>query len=343
MSRAPQPPRVHRNDYSVDRLRSAAAGRWREILSAAGMSAELLDGRRGRPCPRCGGVDRFAPMPDLAERGAVICRSCFGPGCCPSPGDGIATLRWWLGLSLPDACRWLGDYLGGVSEFVSVRRVVQSIPIPSVDPLSFGPMCDRWRRSMPDSYLRRMADLLGLPCDPLASLGVGWSAEHRASSWPMRDGSGDVIGIRLRCPETAKKWAITGSRAGLFYVPELLAADRPGRLWVVEGPTDTAALLSIGCDVVGCPSAGCGGDLLAEVGRRVRPAEVIIIADADGPGVAGAERLADALLIVAPVRLIAPAAGFKDARAWVVGGASHAVLAAVADASLVRSVVMEGV
>jgi hypothetical protein len=53
-------------------VKEAAAGRWLEILTAAGIPAAALDGK-GHPCPRCGGSDRFAAHKDIAQRGAVIC------------------------------------------------------------------------------------------------------------------------------------------------------------------------------------------------------------------------------------------------------------------------------
>jgi DNA primase len=152
-----------------------------------------------------------------------------------------------------------------------------------------------------------------------------------------------VIGVRLRCPTTARKWAVRGSRAGLIYDPDLLSVNRPRRLWIVEGPTDAAALMSIGLDVVGVPSAGGGADLLVELARRLLPIEMIVMADSDGPGVAGAERLADALMIVAGVRVMRPPAAVKDARAWVCGGADRSVIESAADSVSVRSIVMEGV
>jgi DNA primase len=160
----------------------------------------------------------------------------------------------------------------------------------------------------------------------------------------MRNGSGDVIGIRLRCPRTGNKWAVKGSAAGLFYSSDLLNVERPKRLWIVEGPTDTAAMLSLGFDTVGVPSAGGGADLLIDLARRILPREIVIIADHDEnkAGIRGAERLADALLIIAPVRIVTPPNGLKDARAWVCSGASRVAFESTADVVSVRTIVMEG-
>ncbi len=332
---------------TVADLLKIASGRWLEILQAAGMPASALDGKRGRPCPRCGGTDRYSPMADLPRRGAVLCRSCFNATTEPRSGDGIATLRWWLGVDARDAIRWLACYLGmsdGDLTPAAARPIERRIAIPeqSVAPERFRFMAEVWRRNMRPKYLLRAAELLGLPVDPLERLGVGWSVEHQATSWPMRNAAGEIIGVRLRCPKTAAKWAVKGSRAGLFFSLDLLTIERPDRLIVCEGPTDAAAMLSIGLHAVGVPSAGGGIDLLLAMCRRMRPEYLQIMADADGPGVAGAERVADALMIVAPVVIVTPVGGAKDSRAWVVGGAEKDAIVAAGDVAPVRRMTIHG-
>ena len=241
----------------------------------------------------CAGI---VSMARLSPDAVMVWLPCVG-GCALMrrvPCDG-----WLIGTEL---------VLGRIATGPIVRPVERRLVVPeqTTTPERFRLMAEVWRRNMRPAWLRRAADLLGLPIEPLQRLGVGWSPEHRATSWPMRDAAGDVIGVRLRCPKTAKKWAVKGSRAGLIYPADLLEVERPERLLICEGPTDAAALLSIGFPVVGVPSAGGGRDLLVALCRRWLPAEVVIVADADGPGLLGAERLADALMIVAPVRIVSP-------------------------------------
>ena len=257
-----------------------------------------------------------------------MCRGCFGQGANPRPGDGVATLRWWLGVDAAGACRWLAGWLGiGPGDVPVVRRPIERrLAIPEHDGDRgdrFAELADRYRSSLRPAWLRRAADLLGLPAEALARLGVGWADEHRATAWPMCDPDGQVIGIRLRCPRTARKWAITGSAAGLFVPDDVAQRATAGRLFVCEGPTDSAALVSIGLGVVGVPAAGQGGEMLARLVRRIGAVEVIVVADGDGPGRAGAERIAEALLPLCPVRIVSPPVGVKDARAWVCGGADR--------------------
>ena len=340
-----------RFDYFIPAtdLRRMARGRWREILVAAGVPADALEGRHGRPCPKCGGRDRFAPMRDFDERGALLCRSCHHGSSDPRCGDGIAALRWWLGVDTAAALRWLSSFLGVVPG-AHVPRVVVPVVSPQVtrslsddDRRRFELMARVFRANLKTDAERKVANDLGVSPDALRRLSVGWSPSHCATTWPMLDADGNVIGIRFRCPRTARKWAAVGSMAGLFFDPDSMSGDDPiDRLWIVEGPTDCSALLSIGLDVVGVPSAGGAADLIVALARRVRPWELVIVADRDEAGQRGAERLRDALLIVAPVRMMTPPIGFKDPRAWVCSGADSMGIERVADAAPIRRISLKG-
>lgn len=100
-----------RRSPSVEDIKSLAAGRWFDILIAAGIPADRLDGR-GHQCPKCVGNDRFAAFPNFNVRGAVHCRQCLTRGTSPSPDDGIATLQWLFDLDFRATLGWLVDYLG---------------------------------------------------------------------------------------------------------------------------------------------------------------------------------------------------------------------------------------
>lgn len=332
------------SNYNVPEIMAMASGRWEEILASAGIPRECLAGRNGRPCPRCGGRDRFAPMPDLERRGAVLCRNCHNGSTEPRCGDGLATLRWWLGCSIPEALQWLRGFLGIDGQWAPKRPPVERrlVIADSSGGIDWDSIARDRVRSMRPEWLVRAADLLGLPPEPLARLGTGWDAAHRATSWPMRDADGRAIGIRLRCPRTGRKWALRGSRAGLFFDVAMLERVPVERVWIAEGPTDTAAILSIGLDAVGVPSAGGGSDLLRAVGVKLGVREAVLVADADGPGRAGAERLAESLVAVAPVRIVAPV-GAKDARAWVLAGAGADAFEAEALRAPVRRLILKGV
>ncbi|MGN6544425.1 MAG: primase-helicase zinc-binding domain-containing protein [Aureliella sp.] len=337
--------RQQREYVPASELKSLASGQWLAILNDAGLPASALEGRRGRPCPRCGGRDRFSPMADIEARGAVLCRHCHNATTDPRAGDGIATLRWWFACDTREALEWLAKWLNAGPTYVpAVRPVVRSLQpsASAAEESRFELMAELWQRNMRPAWLERAASLLGLPAEPLKRLDVGWSPAHRATSWPMRDAAGSVVGIRLRCPKTAKKWAVKGSQAGLIYPTDLSLVEPARRLVICEGPTDTASLLSVGIAAVGAPSAGCGVEYLDSLARRLMPREVVILADADAAGVAGAKRLATRLILVAPVRIATPPESIKDARAWVCSGASRTALEASFDAAPLRKLGMGG-
>jgi hypothetical protein len=99
---------------SKDQVKEAASGRWLEILTAAGIPRESLDGKNGR-CPLCSPPneskhDRFAAFPDVSETGGVNCRKCFQRG-----SDGFATLRWFRGCTFSEAIEFVSEHLGANS------------------------------------------------------------------------------------------------------------------------------------------------------------------------------------------------------------------------------------
>ena len=93
------------DDFSarISRVRTAAAGRWIEILTGAGIpETHLL--RVNRPCPLCGGKDRFTFFCREAD-GGWFCRGC-------GHGDGIQLLKEWRQDGFMDTLRYLERILG---------------------------------------------------------------------------------------------------------------------------------------------------------------------------------------------------------------------------------------
>lgn len=147
----------------------------------------------------------------------------------------------------------------------------------------------------------------------LKSLRIGYSYRHWAFTFPMRDDAGAVIGIRVRS-EDGRKWAVTGSHNGIF-IPSSL--DKTKTLYIVEGPTDTAAMTSIGLNAIGRSSCRGDVDIIKRFVRRLNT-EVIIVADNDGPGRDGAEALAKEIAS----KVIVPPMGKKDPRDAINAGAN---------------------
>ena len=232
-------------------------------------------------------------------------------------------------------------------------RGVRTVYVPSRVPgrADLAELSRSYRVAAAAHRIEELAASLGVTAESLSRLGVGWAFDDgrpgvydagdvlrccggRTWAFPMTDGKGAVLGIRLRA-EGGRKWAVAGGREGLF-IPAGLG--RPRRLLIAEGPTDCAALLDLAFAAVGRPSCTGGVSLLVELVRRLKPEEVVIVADADAPGRRGAEALARVLRVYAQgVKAITPPDGVKDARAWKAAGATSADLeAAIAAAPALR-------
>lgn len=85
---------------------------------------------------------------------------------------------------------------------------------------NFSALMDRWGKRTDENAVRCLAEELCVSPQSLQSLDCCWSEEHHSWGWPMRDGTGKIIGIRLRAKD-GSKFAVRGSKQGLF-VPAYL-------------------------------------------------------------------------------------------------------------------------
>lgn len=132
-----------------------------------------------------------------------------------------------------------GGFLHRVDrELRPVALKPETLPVPSTE---LARMAAAWSGAADDARVGRLAADLGVTMPSRRRLDTGWSFEHRAWTFPMRDTSGKVVGIRLRA-WSGKKWAVRGGHEGLF-APGGLPADGP--LFICEGVTDTAAALDV--------------------------------------------------------------------------------------------------
>lgn len=201
----------------------------------------------------------------------------------------------------------------------------QDIAIPPLENFlrinrrNFDCLVAKFQQAADPSRLAQFARELGVSVESLRRLGIGYALGRRSWAFPMRSPTGDIVGIRLRGIDGSKR-SIRGSRQGLF-IPEGL---RPGGLLLVcEGPTDTAAALTLGFEAIGRPSCSGGGDMVIELVWKQKPATVVVIADNDKPGREGAGRVAERLAYWSSnVRQVIPNEA-KDLREWVQRGVTR--------------------
>lgn len=269
---------------------------------------DFLRVSRARRCPICGRADWC-----LVDRGDPPARAVC---------QRIESPRPW------GEAGWLHVLRSDAAGTLTVRRVRTVASSSGLHVTDFASLAARFAGQVVPTQLDTLGKTLGVTVWALGRLGIGWTG--RAWSFPMRDNTGAIIGIRLRLPDSTKL-AIRGSREGLF-IPRGMDASEP--LLVAEGPTDSAALLDLGFSVVGRPSCTGGGRFISSFIRCSPPTNIVVVSDADAPGRRGAIALAASLAPLArAVRVIVPPEPINDVREWVRAGATaHDVHAAIAAA-----------
>lgn len=182
---------------------------------------------------------------------------------------------------------------------------------------------------MDASRMQKEAGALGVAPVALEMLDIRVHGGNPA--FPMRDADNRVIGYRIRTQE-GKKFSVNGSQNGLFIPQVETWKPKEEPLFIVEGPTDTAALLSLQLWAIGRPSNTGGLEMLAKFAKPFR--QVAILADRDANDLAqkatasGAIRLAETLPADCRVKIFHPPCA-KDARKWMQQGATLEVILTV--------------
>ena len=205
-------------------------------------------------------------------------------------------------------------------------RSIQSLPprparvvVPAINATK---LIREWQAATPATALAEFASALGVSTPTLVAVGAAWAEPHKAWAFPMCDGYGNIVGIRLR--NERGKFAVRGSRQGVFTSAECgtRSAEWKKTLFVCEGPTDTAAAVELGLFAVGRPNCCCGGAEIKVFARRHEVRRVVIVSDNDKPGLDGARKVGGELKL--PFAVYVPPA--KDVREFVRLGGTRAMI-----------------
>ncbi len=178
-------------------------------------------------------------------------------------------------------------------EPVHVKRAERPPPVINV-----GKLMEQWESETKLGMIEGLANSLGVSIQSLRNLSCAWAKEHRAWAFPMCDGYGNYTGIRLRSIE-GHKWAVKGSHQGVF-LPYITCSYRMAL--ICEGPTDTAAAMTLGFWAVGRPSCAGGMHDILTAFKRLRVNRAVLIADNDDPGVRGAQMRIPSAMLVLPTK-----------------------------------------
>ena len=199
------------------------------------------------PCPVCGKTD-WCSFGDKA----VLCQRIESNR--PHPKGG-----------------WYHPY--GEKSNLQVTNLPKARPAPT--PIQAVSMMRSIVESTHDASYHVYAQKLGVSYGSLKQLGCGYSARHSAWAFPMSDGADNYIGIRLR--NDNGKWAVPGGQNGLF-VPN---CEPQSPVYLPEGPTSTAAVLSMGLFAIGRPNNKCGAAMIMTALKTLGIYRAVIMAEND--------------------------------------------------------------
>ncbi len=318
--------------FDVAAIKRAASGRWREIhTTVGGVSADVLDGKH-HPCEECGGKDRFR-MVD-ADTGRLHCNQCFNE----KNGDGIAALMWAQGWNFPTAIEKLAAFLGIEPE--NKANTETSDPIQRIKNRRLPADCTDLVKQFCEAKPPITPEAVAKYC------GIGGFLGHACLVFQGQNLKGVGTGVLVMRADgepfpafgnlsERKTHNLGGSTEGWIAgkvddLPGNVAAMKAAG-WVVktEGPGDLLAIVSTEMpDGWIAVSNLCGAKSASKLAFGwTKGKDVVIVADADEPGIEGAKRFAAEFLKAgaASVRIVelpyevTPNQG-KDLRDWLAEG-----------------------
>lgn len=125
---------------------------------------------------------------------------------------------------------------------------------------------------------KALSDRLGVALDALERLGVGCGMDYHGewfTSWPERAPDGAVMGINRRYKDGKKK-LLSGTKHGLIYAGDLTDNLSGNAVFLPEGGSDVAALLTLKIPVIGRFSNLGGVPMLEEALKGYGGAVVVL-------------------------------------------------------------------
>lgn len=301
-----KPPAGRRASIDREDVRSAATGRWLDVLvNVGGFDRDSLDGRH-RPCPRCGGTDRFRLLDESV--GAVICNQCFST----SNGDGFASVGWLRDWNFQTTLNAIAAHLG------------------------VGP---REQQSATVDVVAEIARLKKMPLESFKAFGakVAKRGKMDVARVPMFGPDREQCSnfdFATMDAKWLKGMTTKGKPSGLFVAAWPAAGET---VLITEGVKDAAALHGLGFLAVGIPTS----DMAAKFARVFAGCHVIIVPDRDVPGELAANTKTAARLagVAASVRVATLPGELKEAH----GDGVREVIARKDGEALLRQAIADAV
>jgi hypothetical protein len=185
-------------------------------------------------------------------------------------------------------------------------------------PLDASSHAQRFERAITTDQIAAVSTELGVSVESLRRLRIGWCQEHDAPAFPMWQ-RGTICGIRIW--KHGAKFCLLDSQNG-FFIPRGFSSDLDV-VYIVEGPTDTAALLDMGLDAIGKPNVNaCTNELISWLLEH-RPGLAVFVGENDNPDARGVvagidktkEQCSRATAAGLSTAFVLPPRG-KDVREW---------------------------
>jgi len=242
------------------------------------------------------------------------CGICGKPdGCCISR-DGSKILCSRIESTLKIGEPFAGGYIHAASGEYQNLRMPKKKKIKA--PINWTTLCSFYQEKISYQQIEQLAKEWNVNCKNLIFLDIGW--DGKAYTFPVYNLK-EIIGIQRRFPN-GEKSMVKGSSLGLF-IPNIEVWPLHFQsLFITEGVSDLAVLLSLELCGIAKPSAKACNDLVIKfLKENNRFEEIIIVSDNDEAGIKGTQALVKELTkdYFKPMTVICPPTGIKDLREWV--------------------------
>tara|TARA_Y100000310_G_C20531954_1_gene738926 strand:+ start:315 stop:974 length:660 start_codon:yes stop_codon:yes gene_type:complete len=209
----------------LEEVRRAASGQWRTLVVVlGGISPDILDNRH-RPCPKCGGKDRFNTYRDFDETGGMRCNQCHPDG----NADGFAAIQWLTGWEFPETLQRVAEEVGLAKPNVNAKTKAKKIdPAKNI-------VFTKWNHAMADWWCMKKGDKI----TPKTLLAFGARMGKYRNQWqvlclPIKDLKGETVGWLMYELNGKKLPRFEGRKIVEWLKVKITYGSQPGKIRMVK-------------------------------------------------------------------------------------------------------------
>lgn len=303
------------------------------------MENKLISTNKRLLCPLCGTTDRHGWCMVTSDLSMVLCNRSDG-----KRNSNINSYKY-IKTCAAGGQLFIHKSIAESKEYKDAPEKFEPI-IKEKPPLDF----DLWRfcnscywDTAGDEKIESLAEKLNVDSQVLYYFGIGYyrddwqfdaasgnggtiygldtreSGDIGSYTIPLFDWQNKVIGVRLRVDD-GRRCGFAGGKNGIIRPSTVKIDSSP--LYICEGESDVAVALDMGLNVIGRPGCNAAVPYIKQFVKRSYR-DVIIISDADDPGVKGAKSLAaeiqdccKSVKVIMPKRADNDLRGARDSGNW---------------------------